>query len=52
MQCSCGGETKDHKVIRQKQVAGLYAKCQACGRICWIHKTDQLKEELDANQTT
>ena len=37
MQCPCGGATTDHKVQENKQVVAEYAKCHACGRVCWIY---------------
>jgi len=32
MQCSCGGETGSHKVVRDKQVVAEYEKCTSCGQ--------------------
>ena len=40
MICNCGGFTKDHQVIRKKEVIGNYIKCVNCGRIDWIWKHD------------
>ncbi len=47
MQCSCGGETRDHKVIRNKLIAGEYAKCTSCGRVYWINEQEILKTERE-----
>lgn len=55
MQCSCGAETKDHEVVRNGAVVGVYARCcsrpvetspEGCGRICWRWITDELRDEL------
>ena len=46
MQCPCGGETTDKKVIRNKELAGTYIQCTACGRITWKYRTQELIEEL------
>ncbi len=46
MQCSCGSETVDKKVIRDKKTAGEYAECVKCGRILWRWKTEELEMEL------
>lgn len=32
MQCSCGGETRDHKIQRNKIVVCEYVRCVRCGR--------------------
>ena len=49
MQCSCGGETLDRKVIRDKKLAGEYARCPNCGRILWLWKSEELKQEIAGN---
>lgn len=36
MQCPCGGATKDHEVVKNHKLVGLYRKCVACGRILWV----------------
>ena len=36
MQCSCGGETEDHKVQKNLTLVGEYVRCDACGRIHWL----------------
>lgn len=46
MQCTCGGETIDKDVIRNKKKAGEYRECRRCGRMSWIWKTDELTKEL------
>lgn len=43
MQCSCGGETTDHEVVRDKQPIAQFRRCTACGRIMWIWGEDELK---------
>jgi len=37
MICSCGGETKERKVIRQFVIVGAYERCTACRRIAWAY---------------
>jgi hypothetical protein len=32
MQCNCGSETTEHKVVRDKEVVCEYQKCKSCGR--------------------
>ena len=36
MQCSCGGEMKDHKVQRNLQIVGEFQSCKGCGRVHWM----------------
>ena len=45
MQCSCGGETTDHKVQKNNRIVGRYAKCNTCGRICWDGKPYVLQDD-------
>jgi len=49
MQCKCGGEATIQKVIRDKNTAGEFMRCTACGRISWLWRSAKLKEELDAD---
>ena len=45
MECKCGGVTVDRMVIRNKQPAGEFARCTACGLVSWLWKTEALKSE-------
>tara|TARA_R100001086_G_scaffold66067_1_gene30699 strand:+ start:471 stop:665 length:195 start_codon:yes stop_codon:yes gene_type:complete len=36
MQCSCGGEMKDHKVQRKLEVVAEFMSCKGCGRTQWL----------------
>ena len=49
MQCSCGSHTTEHKVVREKKLAGLFDQCRACGRIHWVFRTEALKAEHKIN---
>jgi hypothetical protein len=42
--------THDREVVRKKQIAGRYARCEGCGRIHWWFKTDELSREIEAAQ--
>jgi len=46
MQCSCGGSTDSHQVIRENVVVGEFERCKACGRITWKMIKHSLKVEL------
>ena len=32
MECSCGSETKEHRIVRKKKVVCEYQRCEQCGR--------------------
>lgn len=49
MECKCGGSTVDREVVRNKQVAGEYRICTACGRIQWLWKSERLIKEATDN---
>ena len=36
MQCKCGSETREHDVVRQKEVVARYRRCITCGFVDWI----------------
>ena len=36
MECSCGGYTTVHEVVRDKTLVGEFSQCVACGRVLWI----------------
>ena len=36
MQCSCGGEMKNHKIQKRLQVVAEFQSCNACGRVHWM----------------
>ena len=38
MICTCGGLTRDHKLVKDYLVVGRYEKCPQCGRIHWLLK--------------
>ena len=51
MQCSCGGMTTDHKVVRKKNLVGEFMQCKECGRVSWLWKTKELKDEINKTNT-
>jgi len=42
-QCSCGGSTTDHEIVRNKVTVGIYAKCH-CGRWMWRVKPENMEK--------
>jgi len=50
MQCSCGGSTTSHEVVREKKVVGEFEQCTACGRVAWGRITRSLKLELEEDR--
>ena len=36
MQCSCGGEMKNHKIQKRLQVVAEFQSCKSCGRVHWM----------------
>lgn len=32
MQCSCGGETREHKITENYKTVMVYDQCESCGR--------------------
>ena len=38
MQCSCGGETKEHRVTENYKTVLVYDQCAACGRNNYRHR--------------
>ena len=42
MQCSCGGEMKDHKVQRNLQIVAEFQSCEDCGRVHWFWTGPQI----------
>ena len=45
MQCSCGGDTKDHRVQRNYETVGEYVCCKGCGRIHWLWAGPEIDRE-------
>lgn len=38
MICNCGGITSTHKVVENKEITGIYERCNSCGRVEWTMK--------------
>jgi len=38
MQCSCGGETKEHRVTENYKTVLVYDQCASCGRNNYRHR--------------
>lgn len=52
MQCKCGGMTSDHKVVRDKETVGEYARCTSCGYVSWIWKHDDYEKIVNKTCNT
>jgi hypothetical protein len=45
MECPCGGETKDHKIQKNYEIIGEYARCKGCGRVYWFWAGPEIDRE-------
>jgi hypothetical protein len=48
MQCSCGGETTERTIQRDKKIVMVYQICKSCGRLVSTSdtRTDEQKEKM------
>ena len=45
MQCSCGGETKEHLVTENYKTVLVYDQCASCGRNNYRHRAAVVEAE-------